>query len=160
LSPEGAATLAERVLRRSRNRVSFRRSKSVPTWHASKEGIMGKFRWQDAVMIVAGLWIAVSPWMLGFDEGLGVATWNAVIVGLLIVVLAAVDLDAPARWEEAGLVVLGIWAMLSPPLLGMFAVLDATVSMMVSGALVVLLAGWELFNAKRSAKLDEHAPSH
>jgi hypothetical protein len=121
---------------------------------------MGKFRWQDAVMIVAGLWIAVSPWMLGFDEGLGVATWNAVIVGLLIVVLAAVDLDAPARWEEAGLVVLGIWAMLSPPLLGMFAVLDATVSMMVSGALVVLLAGWELFNSKRSAKLDEHAPSH
>jgi hypothetical protein len=50
--------------------------------------------------------------------------------------------------------------MLSAPVLGLLAARDATVSMMASGALVVLLAGWELFTATRDAKLDEHAPSH
>jgi hypothetical protein len=121
---------------------------------------MGKFRWQDAVMLVIGVWIAASPWILGFDAGRGIPTWTAVIVGLLIVVLAAVDLDAPAKWEEAAMVALGAWAMLSPPVLGFLGDRDATMSMMASGALVVILAGWELFNATRAARLDEHAPSH
>jgi len=121
---------------------------------------MGKFRWQDAVMVVIGVWIAAAPWIVEFDAARGIPTWNAVIVGLLVVVLAAVDLDAPAKWEEGALVALGAWAMLSAPVLGFLGDRIATMTMMASGALVVILAGWELFNATRAAKLEEHAHSH
>lgn len=121
---------------------------------------MGKFRWQDAVLVLIGVSLAASPWILEFDSARGIPTWNAVIVGLLVVMLAAVDLDAPTKWEEAALVALGVWAMLSAPVLGFIGDRNATMSMMAGGALVVILAGWELFNTTRAAKLEEHAHSH
>ena len=62
----------------------------------------------------AGIWIALSPWILGFAEELPPATWNALILGAIIVMLAAVDLDTPARWEAAASIALGAWAVVSP----------------------------------------------
>ncbi len=35
---------------------------------------------------VLGLWILVSPWLLGFS-GISLAKWNAVIMGLLLILL-------------------------------------------------------------------------
>lgn len=34
-----------------------------------------------------GMWLIVSPWILGFS-GLNIVVWNVIIVGVLIVVLA------------------------------------------------------------------------
>jgi len=121
---------------------------------------MGKVRWQDGVTLGLGVWIAASPWILGFDAERGIPTWNAVIVGLLVVVLSAIDLDAPAKWEEGAMVVLGAWSMLSAPVLGFMSDRDATMSMFWSGLLVVVFAGWELITAMRAGKLDEHAHGH
>lgn len=121
---------------------------------------MGKLRWQDGVALLVGLWIAASPWILGFDAERGIGTWNAVIVGLLIAVLAAIDLDAPAMWEEGAMAALGAWSMLSAPVLGFLNDRDATMSMFWAGAVVVALAGWELFATMRKARLDEHAHGH
>ena len=101
---------------------------------------MGKFRWQDAVMVLIGVSLAASPWIVEFDTARGIPTWNAVIVGLLVVVLAAVDLDAPAKWKKPH------WSRSGPgrccpPLLGFIGDRNATMTMMASGALVVILAG-------------------
>lgn len=37
--------------------------------------------------MVLGVWLILSPWILGFSGEAG-ATWNAVIVGLLVGLLA------------------------------------------------------------------------
>ena len=48
-------------------------------------------QWEEWVNIVVGLWVAISPWVLGFTS-LTTATSNAVIVGTIAVVLAGWDL--------------------------------------------------------------------
>lgn len=44
--------------------------------------------WHDWVNGVLGVWLVVSPWILGF-AALTAAVWNHVIVGLVVVILAA-----------------------------------------------------------------------
>ncbi|MEN2982872.1 MAG: SPW repeat protein [Thermus sp.] len=44
-------------------------------------------RWQDWVNLVLGVWLILSPWLLGFS-GLTNATWNAILVGILVGALA------------------------------------------------------------------------
>jgi hypothetical protein len=40
-------------------------------------------RWEEWLNAVIGLWLIVAPFVLGFSSVLG-ATWNHVIVGVLI----------------------------------------------------------------------------
>lgn len=49
-----------------------------------------------AVSLVAGLWLAISPWALGFAGAVAAAT-NAWVVGVLAVVLAATVLAGIRR---------------------------------------------------------------
>ena len=49
--------------------------------------------WQDWLNGILGVWLIIAPWVLGFG-GLAAAAWNHVIVGLLVLVLAAWEL-----WE-------------------------------------------------------------
>lgn len=48
-------------------------------------------QWEEWANVVVGIWVAISPWVLGFT-GLTTATSNAVIVGILAVCLAGWDL--------------------------------------------------------------------
>jgi hypothetical protein len=56
--------------------------------------------WHDLTNGVLGVWLVVSPWILGFPA-LTAAVWNHVVVGLLVVALAAWELwdmrHQPAR---------------------------------------------------------------
>jgi hypothetical protein len=56
--------------------------------------------WHDWANGVLGVWLVVSPWILGFPA-LTAAVWNHVVVGLLVVALAAWELwdmrHQPAR---------------------------------------------------------------
>jgi hypothetical protein len=45
-------------------------------------------RWEEWVNVVLGAWLVVSPWLLGFSA-LQAATWNQVIVGVVVAALAA-----------------------------------------------------------------------
>jgi SPW repeat len=56
--------------------------------------------WHDWVNGVLGVWLVVSPWILGF-AALTAALWNHVVVGVLIVVLAAWELWA-VRHQPTG----------------------------------------------------------
>jgi len=40
-------------------------------------------RWQDWANLVLGVWLILSPWLLGFS-GIPSAMWNAVIVGVVV----------------------------------------------------------------------------
>lgn len=105
---------------------------------------MSKWRWQDYVNVLIGVWIAASPWVLGFSDTQPVVAWNAVILGLAIALIAALDLDILSRIEEWLLVALGTWSLASPWALGFAALRDATASMVVAGGAVVVLTLWEI----------------
>lgn len=40
------------------------------------------------VNIILGIWLILSPWILGFS-GNGGATWNNIIIGLVVAVVTA-----------------------------------------------------------------------
>ena len=44
--------------------------------------------WREWIAIALGAWLLISPWLLGFSDA-ALPTWNAVVVGTLIAVLAA-----------------------------------------------------------------------
>lgn len=48
-------------------------------------------QWEEWTNALVGIWVAISPWVLGFNS-LSTATWNVVIVGILAVCLAGWDL--------------------------------------------------------------------
>ncbi|MEK7193983.1 MAG: SPW repeat protein [Patescibacteria group bacterium] len=43
--------------------------------------------WLNWVKLVLGLWVAVSPWILGFS-GITTALWSNIIAGALIAIFA------------------------------------------------------------------------
>jgi heme/copper-type cytochrome/quinol oxidase subunit 3 len=45
-------------------------------------------QWEEWVNTVLGVWLAASPWILGF-EALQMAMWSHVVLGVLITLLAA-----------------------------------------------------------------------
>ena len=119
-----------------------------------------RFRWQDVVNLVLGLAIGVCPWLLGNPEGMALMTWNATIVGAAIVVLAAIDIDLPARWEEWAMAALGAWLVASTYLFGAFANPRLAAALVVAGVGVAVFALWALFNAGAFGRGDRHAHGH
>jgi len=86
--------------------------------------------------IILGIWVAISPFILGFSHP--AARWNNVAVGiaLLLVALAAEWGDKAVR----GLVVpLGVWLFVSPFLIGFST--TAFVANNIIMAFVVITAG-------------------
>jgi len=49
------------------------------------------YRWEEWVNVLLGLWVAVSPWLLGF-AGVANARWTHLLVGLAVAALAAYEL--------------------------------------------------------------------
>jgi hypothetical protein len=98
-------------------------------------------RWQDIANLVLGLWLALSPWALGFITE-NSATWNAQIVGLAIAVLALAALWAFQKWYEWANAALGAWLIVSPDILGFVTLQAAMWNQAIVGILVAALAFW------------------
>ena len=59
-------------------------------------------KWEEWTNVVVGIWLAVSPWVLGFSND-PATTWNAVIVGLGVLCVAGWELyvlPAEARLQH------------------------------------------------------------
>lgn len=69
--------------------------------------------WEDWAGICLGVLIGLSPWFTGQQDSPGIA-WNAVLVGLLVVMLNGLELVDLHRWEETGEIALGLWLIASP----------------------------------------------
>jgi len=92
--------------------------------------------------VLAGIWLLISPWVLAFN-GLGNATSNNVILGIVIGVLAACRatgaLPAWASWVN---LILGLWVIISPWALGFSSNGTATSNDVIFGIIVAVLAVW------------------
>lgn len=95
----------------------------------------------DVVNLLLGLFLLVSPWVVGFS---GPASSNAVISGIIIAILSIAALSAFAIWEEWLNLLLGLWVIASPWVLG-FAGTNASSVHVIVGIAVAVLAAIELW---------------
>lgn len=110
-------------------------------------------RWQDFVIFLLGVWLFISPWLLGFaynnpytlsrSAAQQANPWNdwasgVIIIGAAVWVLAITW----GYWIEFLLMMLGVWVFLSPWLLGFSHLPGAAWDNWIIGALVFLLAVW------------------
>jgi len=77
------------------------RDVQIATWNAGVCGLVialvaalaitGLQEWEEWSNALLGLWTAAAPWILGF-AGTVAAMWTHVLVGLVVLVLAAVEI--------------------------------------------------------------------
>jgi len=96
--------------------------------------------WQDGASLLVGIWLVVSPFGLGFS---GAALWITIVLGLGIILFAIEAFIVPSYLEEWGEMLMGLALILAPWTFG-YGLGSAAVSSMLSGLVVILLAGWEL----------------
>ena len=96
----------------------------------------------DVANLILGALLFVAPWIYGFDAG--TVSTNAHITGTAIAILAMAALAAFAVWEEWLNLVVGLWALVSPWVLG-FQGTTAMTAHVVIGAAVAILAAIELW---------------
>ena len=110
-----------------------------------------KARWQDWVTFFLGLWLVLSPWILGYEDH-EAATLNATIVGFAVTYLSLFELSLEQIAEEWINVAAGLWLLASPAVLGFGEIQSATLNAMTMGALVLVFSGMALGNDKRLAR--------
>jgi hypothetical protein len=106
-----------------------------------------KVIWKNVICMLAGLWLWLSPFILQFKLG-SHASSDANIVGIFIGTLSMMAIATPQVWEEWTKVVLGVWLLASPWLLGFSHQTVAADNIMIVGLVVVVLSLWSL--ARRS----------
>jgi hypothetical protein len=109
-------------------------------------------RWQDLGNILLGAWLFISPWILDYVEGMPPAARNSYLLGLAIVVFAAVAIYIPRVWEEWINIALGIWTIISPWALAFQVEHDIVVNNVIVGVLVTALALWAMTRDKQFKK--------
>ena len=103
--------------------------------------------WQDPINVLLGAWLAVSPWVLGFQDQMA-PTANGVVIGLALISAALGAIFMPRAWEEWTEGLLGLWMVISPWVLGFSGQMDAMRNAVVSGIVVLGLALWVLITDK------------
>ena len=99
--------------------------------------------WEDVVNAFLGAVLFLMPWL--FELGSTAAAWNVGIVGAVIVALSIAAIVRFTQWEEWINLILGLWVMVSPWVLGFAAMAAAMWGHVVIGAAIVALAALELW---------------
>src|SRR5882757_3077301 len=96
----------------------------------------------DVANLILGAILFVSPWLFAFDAG--APSQNANISGIVIALLSIAALAAFAVWEEWLNLIVGLWVIVSPWILGFQGTTAMTVHVII-GIIVALLAAIELW---------------
>ena len=107
---------------------------------------MEKIRWQIRATVLLGALILISPMALGFAPAQHAAMWNSWLIGvaILIVSVGRAAAEVPTVWQELVNLVLGIWLVVSPWVLGFAAHVPARSSALVGGLLVIAVSVWTM----------------
>jgi hypothetical protein len=116
-------------------------------------------RWQDHTIFLIGLWLIVTPWSLGAygSDSLpsGAAAWNFLFCGLIVAALGGLAYASRYVWEDRLDVFLGVWLIVSPWILQFTDHALLTWNALLSGLLLMILAGWVLWR-KHLADISGH----
>lgn len=92
------------------------------------------------ISLLAGIWLFVSPWVYKVQAMPN--SWNSWILGILIVVLAAIQLFDPISTRGASVVnlLLGVWVFASPWIFRYSHMTDRLVNSLCVGAVVFIVS--------------------
>jgi hypothetical protein len=97
------------------------------------------------LVALAGLWELIAAFTLGYSSSTA-ALWNAIIVGIALVVLGAWAAISNEQATDRSLdwvnVVLGVWLIIAPFILGYRSIAAAMANDVIVGVIVAALAGW------------------
>jgi hypothetical protein len=96
----------------------------------------------NSILVLTGLWLVVTPWILGDAAGSGPGRANSVGVGIVVTLLAASNLwtDEKSRASSGLIAILGLWMLAAPFVLGYSGNPPWTWSSVITGVVVVGLA--------------------
>jgi hypothetical protein len=114
-------------------------------------------RWASSLNVLAGIWLIVSPYILGFSTSS--LRLNDIYVGIVIGALAlirAIVVTQSSRWLSWVNMVLGAWLIVSPFILH-FTYAIHIWNDIILGILVILFGAWSASGYKviESAKQEE-----
>jgi hypothetical protein len=82
----------------------------------NEEQINTRARGISIVTFLAGIWLILSPFLLGYTDG---ATANSVILGIIIAVVSAAQLNGLRRgWAGWLMAAAGLWLLIAPFVFG------------------------------------------
>ncbi len=107
-------------------------------------------RWASGLNALAGIWVIIAPFVLGYSVVTGVAKTNDVVVGFVVLVLAAIRffgayIQAWLSWINA---LLGLWLIIAPFVLGYSPVQAAMVNDIIMGIIIAVLATWSAVSSR------------
>jgi hypothetical protein len=106
--------------------------------------------WEDWLGIGLGCVLILSPWLAG-ETAVNSATFNAYGIGLLLVVIAFMELFDQQRWEESLECALGVWMLVSPFIFGYAGSGQLRFWHVAIGGIVTALAVLELYQPSQPA---------
>ena len=105
---------------------------------------MNTTRWQNRINAMLGVWLIVSPALLGFHDIL-IPMRNSVFIGIGILIVSAQAIELPETWEELISLLFGVWLVSSPFLLSFHGPMVARYNSVIVGSTVAALALWATF---------------
>lgn len=103
----------------------------------------------DGINLALAVWLFLSPWIVGFADDTP-AAWTAWLTAIAIGAFAIAALTAFAEWEEWINLVLGLWAIVSPWVVGFSANQAAMMVLVLTGLVVAVVAAIELWFLHRA----------
>lgn len=100
-------------------------------------------RWQDQGILLLGVWLIVSPWVMAYPSDSPPAI-NAFIAGAIMAALAAFDLYKTYVWAVFLNIIVGVWVAVSPWLVDVMPDQAMSTSLLLVGLLTIVLGLWEL----------------
>ena len=113
--------------------------------------MVGTARWQDWTSFALGLWLAVSPFIVGYETQ-DAATANAVFIGIALALGAHFQIGMDELWTEWLNFGAGLWLLAAPFLLE-FVGTAAMINCIAVGCLICALAASALHLDKEMGRL-------
>ena len=100
--------------------------------------------WEDWAGMALGLVVLVSPW-IAEQASQSTAVTNAAITGIVLVLLAGLEMMRLYRWHEFATFLAGAWLFVSPYVLGYATLRPLGTLHLALGAIIALLAMLEIW---------------
>lgn len=108
-----------------------------------RDNRISNVRTASGLNIVAGIWLIMAPFLVGYAN-LENAMWNDIICGAIVAILAAIRVSTPLSnpWLSWVNVVIGIWLIIAPFILGYSEFPAPVWNDIILGIIIAGLAAW------------------
>ncbi len=125
---------------------------SAVSGRVKEQAVTATARWQEWASFALGLWLAVSPWLVGYADN-EEATANAAFLGLAVALASHFEATFDhllAEWLNLGA---GLWLVAAPFALGFAPATVAAANSIAVGTFVIALSASALSLDKEIGKL-------